>query len=49
MTRVVVEHRGWEHLSEEQIAAASRAPGGYDAGWAAIIAAFASAANQVDR
>lgn len=49
VTWVVVEHRGWEHLSGEQIAAPSRAPGGYDAGWAAIIAPFASVANQVDR
>jgi uncharacterized protein YndB with AHSA1/START domain len=38
LTRVAVEHRGWENLTEEQIAAAA---GGYSAGWTAILAAFA--------
>lgn len=36
LTRVAVEHRGWENLTEEQIAAA----GDYRAGWAAVLAAF---------
>jgi hypothetical protein len=45
LTRVTVEHRGWENLTEEQLAAATGVDGGYEAGWAAILAAFAAAAD----
>jgi hypothetical protein len=38
LTRVAVEHRGWENLTEEQIAALT---GAYGVGWTAILAAFA--------
>jgi hypothetical protein len=42
-TRVEVEHRGWEKLDDEQLAAACALPGGYlggafTKGWAAILA-----------
>lgn len=40
LTRVALEHRGWEQLTEEQLAAATSVPGGYDAGWAHILALF---------
>lgn len=43
LTRVDVEHRGWEALTEEQILDATGAAGGYSAGWAAILRAFATA------
>ncbi len=43
LTRVDVEHRGWEALTEEQILAATTEAGGYSAGWAAILTAFATA------
>lgn len=43
LTRVDVEHRGWEALTEEQLLAATGAAGGYSAGWAAILTAFATA------
>jgi len=41
-TRVEVEHRGWEKLDEEQLAAACALPGGYSGGafaqgWATIL------------
>ena len=44
LTRVAVEHRGWEALTEEQLAADCALPGGYaggafDRGWARIRAA----------
>lgn len=44
LTRVSVEHRGWEHLSEEQLREDCAAPGGYSSGaysggWAAALAA----------
>ncbi|MCM6773306.1 SRPBCC domain-containing protein [Nocardia sp. CDC159] len=50
LTRVTVEHRGWERLSEAQLAAACRTPGGYsggafDEGWAAILGRLRSAAE----
>ena len=43
LTRVEVEHRGWEKLDDEQLAAACALPGGYlggafTQGWAAILA-----------
>lgn len=50
LTRVAVEHRGWEALSAEQLAQDCAQPGGYasggfDRGWATILAALASAAH----
>lgn len=50
LTRVAVEHRGWEALSDEQLARDCAQPGGYaaggfDRGWATILAAFAGAAQ----
>jgi uncharacterized protein YndB with AHSA1/START domain len=53
LTRVSVEHRGWEALSDEQIAADCALPGGYAngsyaRGWAQILARFVAAA-QSDR
>jgi uncharacterized protein YndB with AHSA1/START domain len=45
LTRVAMEHRGWENLTEEQLAAATDVVGGYRVGWAAILAAFAAAVN----
>ena len=42
LTKVDVEHRGWEHLTDEQFAHATTAGGGYSAGWAAILAALAT-------
>ena len=46
LTRVSVEHRGWEQLTDEQLAADCGAPGGYagggyDNGWRLIIDSFA--------
>ena len=43
VTQVEVEHRGWEKLNDEQLAAACALPGGYAGGaftqgWAAILA-----------
>jgi hypothetical protein len=43
LTRVEVEHRGWEKLDDEQLSAACALPGGYlggafTKGWAAILA-----------
>jgi hypothetical protein len=40
LTRVELEHRGWERLTEEQLAAATRVGGGYSAGWAQILDLF---------
>ena len=50
LTRVAVEHRGWEALTEEQLAADCALPGGYaggsfERGWARILACFAAAAD----
>jgi uncharacterized protein YndB with AHSA1/START domain len=46
LTRVAVEHRGWEALSDAQLAQDCAQPGGYaaggfDRGWATILDAFA--------
>ena len=43
LTRVTVEHRGWEALTDEQLAADCALPGGYSSGaysegWAMILA-----------
>ena len=48
LTRVAVEHRGWEALTDAQLSAACALPGGYtggafDRGWAAILGRFAAA------
>jgi len=49
LTRVAVEHRGWEALTDEQLRQDCAAPGGYTAdgyaaGWASILERFAAAA-----
>jgi hypothetical protein len=48
LTRVAVEHRGWEALSDAQLSEDCALPGGYrggayDQGWTTILAAFAEA------
>jgi hypothetical protein len=48
LTRVAVEHRGWEALSDEQLRAACALPGGYSGGafaqgWATILGKLAEA------
>lgn len=47
LTRVAVEHRGWEALTDEQLARDCALPGGYtsgaySAGWTAILGRFAA-------
>ena len=37
VTRVELEHRGWERLTEEQLAAATGVGGGYEAGWRQVL------------
>ena len=51
LTRVTVEHRGWEAMTEEQLAEDCALPGGYSsgaysAGWARILEHFAAAADR---
>ncbi|GAB3310498.1 hypothetical protein GCM10027511_22990 [Hymenobacter humi] len=51
LTRVTVEHRGWEALSEEQLARDCATPGGYVGGgfargWTAILDSLTAAAEQ---
>jgi hypothetical protein len=46
LTRVTVEHRGWDALTDEQLAADCALPGGYTSGaywrgWATILASLA--------
>jgi uncharacterized protein YndB with AHSA1/START domain len=48
LTRVAVEHRGWEALTDEQLAQDCALPGGYSAGahakgWAMILQSLADA------
>jgi hypothetical protein len=43
LTRVTVEHRGWEALSEAQWGHTCSRPGGYSAGWERILGAFVAA------
>lgn len=48
LTRVAVEHRGWEALTDEQLAEDCALPGGYSGGaysdgWATILACLAGA------
>jgi hypothetical protein len=50
LTRVSVEHRGWEALSEEQLTEDCALPGGYrggaySAGWATILQRLAASAE----
>jgi hypothetical protein len=45
LTRVSVEHRGWDQLTDEQLAEDCAAPGGYragqyDRGWQRVLASF---------
>ena len=40
LTRVELEHRGWERLTEEQLAAATSVAGGYTEGWRQILEAL---------
>ena len=49
LTRVAVEHRGWEALSEEQAGEDCALPGGYDSGayaqgWAMVLGGLQAAA-----
>jgi uncharacterized protein YndB with AHSA1/START domain len=51
LTRVAVEHRGWEALTEEQLSQDCALPGGYTAGaylagWAWILQAFCDAISK---
>ena len=50
LTRVSVEHRGWERLTDEQLARDCALPGGYEGGafregWARILHRLAAAAE----
>jgi uncharacterized protein YndB with AHSA1/START domain len=54
LTRVAVEHRGWEALSEEQLAEDCALPGGYaggsfDRGWTQILACLARAIEPAEQ
>ncbi len=42
LTRVELEHRGWERLSAAQLRTATAAAGGYARGWELVLAAFAT-------
>lgn len=50
LTRVTVEHRGWEKLTEEQLRQDCALPGGYrsggyEVGWASILTRLAAAVD----
>ncbi len=50
LTRVAVEHRGWDALTDEQLAEDCALPGGYQSGayatgWATILTCLAAAAE----
>ena len=50
LTRVTVEHRGWDRLTDEQLAADCAEPGGYgaggyDTGWTLVLTSFARAVH----
>jgi hypothetical protein len=50
LTRVTVEHRGWDRLTDEQLVADCAEPGGYgaggyDTGWTLVLASFARAVH----
>jgi hypothetical protein len=42
VTRVELEHRGWDLLTTDQLAAAGTVAGGYAAGWALVLESFRS-------
>jgi len=46
LTRVTVEHRGWETLSDAQWDQVCPRPGGYAAGWDLILGTFVAAAEK---
>ena len=46
LTRVTVEHRNWEALSDEQMQNACPLPGGYSSGWQHILACFTAAGRE---
>jgi uncharacterized protein YndB with AHSA1/START domain len=53
LTRVTVEHRGWEALTDEQLAENCALPGGYaggsySAGWTQILSRLAAAIGPAD-
>lgn len=53
LTKAAVEHRGWEALSDEQIAEDCALPGGYgpgaySAGWSIILAAMTESVSEDD-
>jgi Activator of Hsp90 ATPase homolog 1-like protein len=53
LTRVAVEHRGWEELSDAQLSEDCALPGGYTAGaysqgWEAILRRFTNALEHTD-
>ena len=53
LTKVTVEHRGWEALTDEQAADDCALPGGYDAGsyssgWTRILGRLAAAIGPAD-
>jgi hypothetical protein len=53
LTRVTVEHRGWEALTDEQLAEDCALPGGYSAGsystgWTRILGCLAAALGPAD-
>lgn len=53
LTRVTVEHRGWEVMTAEQLARDCALPGGYNAGaysagWVTILGRFAEAAAAIE-
>ena len=54
LTRVSVEHRGWELLTDEQLSEDCALPGGYNsgayvAGWTRILGTFAQTVEQEDQ
>lgn len=54
LTRVTVEHRGWEHLTEEQLSEDCAAPGGYrsgaySTGWLLVLERFADSVEPPSR
>jgi len=49
LTRVELEHRGWDRLTSEQFAAASTVAGGYAAGWARVLESLRSTIEESQR
>jgi uncharacterized protein YndB with AHSA1/START domain len=46
LTRVEVEHRGWDRISPEEMASVRELADSYDTGWATILAALTTAVDQ---